>query len=623
MRLCHVFIALIMILSFSFPLSATTWHVSPTGCSDSTCDPCCTIQAAVEESGPGDTISIGPGTYPEEIVPQNMNPLGDLTLVAAGGPGTVLVNPGTGRGLITSIFPGTLTVEGIDFSAATSSGIYVDQTGPVILLDVTANDCGYTAFVIDATGPVTMERCTADRSGRTGIQLDGPSTATLTDCAANDNVETGILVSNMIGPVDLINPTTTGNTLEGIDFQTAGANTVSGATVTDNDRAGLSAEISGSISVSNSVITGNATQGIDVNWDGADLAESATLVNTTISNNGHSNSDSGVRIRNLSGPIVITNCTVNNNGWDGVSPETSVTGSIEITGGEADGNIDDGFDLRVNGDVTIVGARADTNGDSGFAVDCPGILHVENCIANGNQNGSGFALFWQDPDRIDEVTVIDCTANSNGLADGGNGIIINHVTGPVLVSGTVTNANDRTGLRIDDTIGSVLIKDAVSNAGLEEGFKVDVDVGPLIVIDSNAEDNALNGLVVNRQNVDIESVWIRRNVFQNNGTTAVEFTGLGGGGPFIARCNDIVGNSTGMTLSNAVTVDARWIWWGDITGPSGEGPGAGDTIWFDAGGEILFDPWLQQSFSSQLSVCEFFSSGFEAGSFGEWDVYSE
>jgi len=611
-----------MILPLPNPLSATTWNVSPTGCSDSTCDPCCTIQGAVGKSWAGDTISVGPGTYTENIVPQNMNyPLGDLTLVAAGGPGTVLVNPGTGRGLITSLFPGTLTVEGIDFSAATSSGIYVDQTGPVIFLDVTANDCGYTAFVIDATGPVTMERCTANRTqnNRIGIQVDGASSATLTDCTANDNSTTGIVFMNISGPVELINPTTTDNTLDGIALGTTGVNTISGATVTDNGRGGLSAEIGGSISVTNSVITGNANQGIDINWDGADPADSATITNTTISNNGHIGNDSGVRIRNLDGPIVITNCTVNDNGADGVSPETSATGTIEITGGQANGNIDDGFDIRVNGDVTLVGVRADTNGDSGFSVDCPGILHVEDCIANGNLNGSGMAFFWQDPDPLDGVTVIDCTANSNGISGGGNGIIIKYVAGPVLVSGTVTNGNDRTGVRVDETAGSVLIKDAVSNAGLEEGFKVDVDVGPLTVMNSTAENNALNGLVVNRQNVDVESISIRHNTFKNNGTTAVELTGLGGDGPFNVKCNDIVGNSSGMELSNAVTVDARWGWWGDITGPSGDGSGAGDAIW-ETAGNILYEPYLQQSFTSVQSRCGLFRSGFEPGFPGEWDV---
>jgi len=615
--------ALIMILLLPNHPSAATWNVSPAaGCSDSTCDPCCTIQAAVAESGPGDTISIGPGAYPEEIVPQAMSPLGDLTLVAANGPGTVLVNPGAGRGLITSLFPGTLTVEGIDFSAATSSGIYVDQTGPIIFSDVTANDCGYTAFVIDATGPVTMERCTANRTqnNRIGIQVDGASSATLTDCIANDNSTTGIVFMNISGPVELINPMAADNTLDGIALGTTGINTISGAMVTDNGRRGISAEIGGSISVSNSVITGNATQGIDINWDGADPADSATITNTTISNNGHIGNDSGVRIRNLDGPIVITNCTFDDNGADGMSPETSVTGTIQITGGQANGNIDDGFDIRVNGNVTIVGVQADTNGDSGIAVDCPGILHVEDCIANGNQNGSGMAFFWQDPDPLDEVTVIDCTANSNGLSGGGNGIIIKYVAGPVLVSGTETNGNDRTGVRVDETAGSVVIKDAISNAGLEEGFKVDVDVGPLTVIDSLAENNALEGLVVNRQTVDVESVWIRRNVFQNNGTTAIEFTGLGGGGPFIARCNDIAGNSNGVTLSNAVTVDAQWVWWGDNSGPSGDGDGAGDAIWADPGGEILHSPWLQQSFTSAHSRCGFFGSGFEPGFTGEWDV---
>ena len=59
MRLYHVIMALIMILLLPNLLPAAIWNVSPTGCSDSACNPCCTIQGAVLKSWAGDTISIG------------------------------------------------------------------------------------------------------------------------------------------------------------------------------------------------------------------------------------------------------------------------------------------------------------------------------------------------------------------------------------------------------------------------------------------------------------------------------------------------------------------------------------------------------------------------------------
>ena len=53
--------------------------------------------------------------------------------------------------------------------------------------------------------------------------------------------------------------------------------------------------------------------------------------------------DPGVRLREISGPVTVTNCAFDNNGIDGLSVESSVVGDLEIVGGSADGNADDGF----------------------------------------------------------------------------------------------------------------------------------------------------------------------------------------------------------------------------------------------------------------------------------------
>jgi hypothetical protein len=58
---------------------------------------------------------------------------------------------------------------------------------------------------------------------------------------------------------------------------------------------------------------------------------------------------------------------------------------------------------------------------------------------------------------------------------------------------------------------------------------------------------------------------------------------------FTVTNNSIVGNAPFGMLNHAVpALTAQGNWWGDITGPSGAGPGIGDAV----GPNILFNPWL-------------------------------
>jgi len=55
----------------------------------------------------------------------------------------------------------------------------------------------------------------------------------------------------------------------------------------------------------------------------------------------------------------------------------------------------------------------------------------------------------------------------------------------------------------------------------------------------------------------------------------------------LAFCNEISGNQFGM-VSMGPVVQASCNYWGDCSGPSGEGPGVGDPV----SENILFDPWI-------------------------------
>lgn len=621
MSLNRACIFVLFILQAAGVASATTWTVSPTGgCSDTSCNPCCTIQAAVEKSTGGDLINVDPGTYPEEVDLRQMLSVGDITLESTGGPGTVLVSPAAGRGLTTTGFDtNTVTVEGMDFTTTDSVCIFLAHAGDVVLRDVTANDCGYSAFNVDTSGYATLERCTANGSARTGIQVDGAAGAILTDCTANTNVQNGILVLNVAGSVEITNPTTVGNTVEGISVDTVGVATITGATITGNGRVGLSVATSDSLAIVDSTITGNADNGIYAELIGPDPVTAVTLTNTNVNNNGHSAGEIGVKLRDIEGSVVVTNCTFDDNADDGLAVEGSVIGDLEIYGGHANGNGDDGFDLDAVGNATVIGVAAGGNANHGFELTMPGTVFFQDCVANGNLDGDGFRLEWQDPDPIDAISVVDCTANNNGISGGGEGVDIRNVAGPVTVVGTDATGNADAGIAVRGVNNTVLIRSVTSVSNGEDGIKLDAGGGPISVLDSLVDGSAGAGIAIAYGGVDIENLQIRRNTIAGNGTNGVEFYDVGGPGPFIAKCNDIVGNPTGLYLSDSVTVDARHVWWGDPTGPSGQGPGAGDAIFAEPGGTILFDPWLAESYAAPESGCPIFESNFETGLLEEWD----
>lgn len=570
----------------------------PASCSDSTCAPCCTIQGAVVLSSGGDVIIVAPGSYPENIDFRAMASVGNITLEALSGPGTVFVSPTSGHTVRHGDgHTNTVTIDGLDFdSVATKSCVYLDHAGDVVLRDVTANTCGYTAFVLDNTGSVTMEGCTANQSQRTGIQVDGATGVTLVDCTANSNASNGISVYSPGGSVQITNPTTNNNIEQGIDLNVSGPLIITGATVMGSGGTGIWAWSTSTVEISSSLVSASQEDGVVLETgDLIGSIDGATLTGLQSNGNGLGSTGSGLYIEDLDGPAVLTSCTFDGNADDGVEISSSDLDDLELTGGHADGNGRHGFGVEAVGDAVVVGTHAHDNGDRGFSFDMTGIVSMENCGANGNEAGSGVQVSWLEPDTLDEVSITGCTANDNGLADGGNGVYVKHVEGPVTIVGTTTNGNSRTGVRVDSTAGAVRVSDAVSNSGLEEGIKIDADVGPVTVEHCTVDDNDLEGLKVRREDVDVETVTVTRNMFTNNGLSGVVLEDLAAGGSFDATCNDIAGNGDGLYLNSAVTVDARYGWWGDPSGPSAQGPGGGDTVFAEPGGTILFNPWFTES----------------------------
>jgi len=106
---------------------------------------------------------------------------------------------------------------------------------------------------------------------------------------------------------------------------------------------------------------------------------------------------------------------------------------------------------------------------------------------------------------------------------------------------------------------------------------------------------------------------IRSNRIENNitGIVAADDVTLS---PF-SMCNSITGNSTGVDHSGTATLTLQSNWWGDPTGPSGAGPGSGDSIVVTGSGSVDFTAWLV----SAGAPCPYvFADGFESGNTQAW-----
>ncbi|MBI9047196.1 MAG: right-handed parallel beta-helix repeat-containing protein [Anaerolineaceae bacterium] len=64
---------------------------------------------------------------------------------------------------------------------------------------------------------------------------------------------------------------------------------------------------------------------------------------------------------------------------------------------------------------------------------------------------------------------------------------------------------------------------------------------------------------------------------------------FGGSKNLVMNCNHITGNTEGVYVNNEFIIDAVNNWWGDSSGPSGDGLGSGNSIY----GTTNYTPWLE------------------------------
>ena len=207
------------------------------------------------------------------------------------------------------------------------------------------------------------------------------------------------------------------------------------------------------------------------------------------------------------------------------------------------------------------------------------------------------------------VAGLTVTENSFIIADlydnGVRGLASSVVSGLTITNNTFTGPDitvDNSAIEINTlditTLDSTISGNEITNvwygvaigAGGGDGLKGSTTGNGTLEISGNTLDGCAYGidLIDVPDANDEQNVVIKLNTFTSNTKgLAISSDAHWQPGDFTVKYNDFSGNTDGV-YNDSTAVDATHNYWGDDTGPSGEGPGIGDAISTSVG----YEPWL-------------------------------
>ena len=164
--------------------------------------------------------------------------------------------------------------------------------------------------------------------------------------------------------------------------------------------------------------------------------------------------------------------------------------------------------------------------------------------------------------------------------------------------------HDISGVSSGNTWAQGIVVGAPSNATVEDNVIYDISGGTLnfgIKVGIHSVDVDLTGNEI--YNVDTSGIFlddgadITENDIHDNAQGIRVFST--DGAESTIKNNNIYGNTDyGLTNDVEDSVTAKNNWWGDISGPSGEGKGSGDAV----SSNVDYDPWLNAAYPDGTSV---------------------
>jgi len=385
----------------------STMTVNPgAGCNDGG-PTFCTIQAALNASALGDTLLVGPGTYPERLVAGH-----PITLTGAGSATTIIDAGGTGR---------VLTL----LSDATISDVTLQNGDATVAPDFGGFGGGILGF---GTTTITNSTISGNRAdGGLGGGIFGSGTTTITGSLIEGNEADfggGIFVDE---PTTITNSTISGNRADGGGggIYVVGTTTITGSLIEGNEADfGGGIFVVGTTTIIDSTISGNRADG---GGGGGILAvDGPTTITGSLIEGNEADFGGGIFVDE---PTTIIDSTISGNRADGgggggifaVDGTTTIAVSL-IEGNEADfggGIFVDALASAMLSSTTFMDNVATIHGgainNNGGAVEMIGGALTNNTATTGQ---GGAALSVDSPPSIGHMTLRNVSLTGNTDAGG-------------------------------------------------------------------------------------------------------------------------------------------------------------------------------------------------------------
>lgn len=230
--------------------------------------------------------------------------------------------------------------------------------------------------------------------------------------------------------------------------------------------------------------------------------------------------------------------------------------------------------------LTAISAGMDGFSDPIFLNGCTSCRVERNTIADSGGSESigivGAAIPGADNVVADNII-------SNPTMYNYNAIWVSTSTGTTVSGNMISGARDAAIEVNSSTPGTIVTGNTITGAS-----GVGIRVASPVTITNNSVSGS--GIGIDLENGSAASTVSGNTVTASTTAGIVVTSGASSADTHINR-NAITGNSAGFTSATAIPVDGTCNWWGNVSGPSGAGPGTGDSV----SANVTFSPWLLSS----------------------------
>ena len=287
--------------------------------------------------------------------------------------------------------------------------------------------------------------------------------------------------------------------------------------------------------------------------------------------------------------VVIENCNIHHSYTERCfyqSPSVTMDGFSVINShfdhaGYGDPNVGSpiGFNLQgTTNDLTITGGTFNQNPDGGIGIRRTTNAVIEDVLVNhsgySTWSFSGIGV-WEDLGTTTNIQIINPTVTNCGGRGMSFGTWANTVTDISVTGGLVEDSGNEGIMLYAGGDGGVV------SAVTIDGVTVNANTNNVLSMEDDGSGDAT-----------VIDVTVQHCNITNADNSGVYFTGMDVSGSQV-KYNNILNNIAGIVNDGGSGVlDAECNWYGHISGPSGEGPGTGDSV----GANIDYIPWLTDAY---------------------------